>query len=186
MAASLIPNKYLCYKTEEAFLKELQGGSIMKESIVFILDKRYIYSQGKYFYCDFSPEVQKTIASALSELSRYMDEGYETIAAALAILNSEKLGRDELDVESIKADIRRQGAETSAAANLAIAEAVEKLESQLNNAGIAENARVTSASLGELWELQNDGFLGMAAAINELKSQVRELQEQINKLKTND
>ena len=108
MATSLIPNKFLCYQTEAAFKSDLKKNYVSTKSIVLVLDKQYIYSHGKYFYCEFSPEVQKTIAGALSEIKAKLTEDEKVTAAALATLNSEKIGRDEFDVDSIKQDIMMQ------------------------------------------------------------------------------
>lgn len=184
MATSLIPNKFLCYQTEAAFKSDLKKNYVSTKSIVLVLDKQYIYSHGKYFYCEFSPEVQKTIAGALSEIKAKLTEDEKVTAAALATLNSEKIGRDEFDVDSIKQDIRNQGAQTASATNSAIRSALAELESALNDADLEGSTHVTAAALTELKEQQDIGFEGLAKAVNDLRSQVRELQEKVNKLTT--
>lgn len=184
MANSLIPNKFLCYQTDAAFQADKTAGYVSTKSIVFVLDKQYIYSHGKYFYCEFSPEVQKIIAGALSELSQKLQEDEKSIAAALTDLKSEKIGRNEFDVESIKEEIKQQGATTAAATNAAIQSALSQLEDALNDADLGGSTRVTAAALTELAEQQKIGFEGLAKAVNDLRSQVRELQEKVNNLTT--
>jgi len=46
----MIPKKFIRFNTEETFLEELDDGNINPDSICFILDKNYIYTQGTYFY----------------------------------------------------------------------------------------------------------------------------------------
>lgn len=184
MATGLILNKFLCYQTDAAFQVDKKAGYISAKSIVFVLDKQYIYSHGKYFYCEFSPEVQKTIAGALSEINQRLQDDEKSVAAALSTLNSEKIGRDEFDVDSIKADIRQQGATTADATTAAINSALSVLQAALNDADLEGSTHVTAAALTELAEQQQIGFEGLAKAVNDLRSQVRELQEKINNLTT--
>ena len=49
MASELIPNKFICYQTEAAFLVDKNAGYISNRSIAFVLDKEYIYFSGKTF-----------------------------------------------------------------------------------------------------------------------------------------
>lgn len=46
----IIPKKFIRFDTEAAFLRELDNENISPNSICFILDKNYIYTQGTYFY----------------------------------------------------------------------------------------------------------------------------------------
>lgn len=184
MATGLILNKFLCYQTDAAFQADKKAGYVSAKSIVFVLDKQYIYSHGKYFYCEFSPEVQKIIAGAFSELSQKLQEDEKVVAAALTDLKSEKIGRDEFNVESIKEEIRQQGETTAATTNAAIQSALSQLEEALNDADLEGSTHVTAAALTELAKQQEIGFEGLAKAVNDLRSQVRELQEKLNNLTT--
>ncbi len=49
MASELIPNKFICYQTEAAFLVDKNAGYISDKSIAFVLDEQYIYFRGKTF-----------------------------------------------------------------------------------------------------------------------------------------
>lgn len=48
----MIENKYICFKKEETFLK--RKSDISDTSVVFVLDKQYIYSHGTKFDCKSS------------------------------------------------------------------------------------------------------------------------------------
>jgi hypothetical protein len=182
MATGIILNRYLCYKTEAAFLAELKKGYIKSESIVFILETQCIYTHGKYFYCGFNPETQKILAESLSSLESAMKEKDESVSAALSRLESDKIDKSELDTTAIKTEIQQSGARTIEYVTSLTNSALQKIDSALEDADLQGNGRTTSASLSELAKNQSLGFEGLAAAINDLKSQIKILQEQINKL----
>ena len=180
MATGIILNKYLCYKTQSAFESELKKGYVKKESIVFILDTQCIYTHGKYFYCGFAPETQKILAESLSNLEGIIKEKDESISAALSRLQSDKIDKSELDTAAIKSEIQQSGARTIEYVTSLTNDALQKIDSALGDADLQGNGKTTSASLSELAENQSSGFESLAAAINELKSQIKILQEQIN------
>ena len=67
-----ITNKFLCYQTNNAFLSDLNNNQISDESIVFVVDKHFIYTHGNYFYGDLKADdlndTEYVIANALVDL----------------------------------------------------------------------------------------------------------------------
>lgn len=84
-----IQNKFLCYQTEATFKTELAAGGIGDTSIVFVLDKQYIYSHGQYFYCGFSSEVQRILTAAITELERAIKEDQIATATVLNAMRNQ-------------------------------------------------------------------------------------------------
>ena len=84
MATGSILNKFICYQTDQAFQLDLTAGYISEKSIVFVLDKQYIYSHGRYFNCDFTPEVQRTIAGAINKLDDELSEVEDTFGESIS------------------------------------------------------------------------------------------------------
>ena len=101
-----IQNKFLCYQTKSGFEADLEASKISDKSIVFVLSDKFIYSHGEYFYCDFSPEVQQNIVSAIVELGFKTDEIDDVVATALNDLNTglTDLGQDIDTVLNEKVD----------------------------------------------------------------------------------
>ena len=60
-ATRLIENKFLHYKTEAAFKADLKY--ISDESIVFVVEGRFIYSHGNYYYCNIREDQVETLAA---------------------------------------------------------------------------------------------------------------------------
>ena len=85
-ATRLIENKFLHYKTEAAFKADLKY--ISDESIVFVVDGRFIYSHGNYYYCNIREDQVETLAATLSDLMKDVELSESTIAAALCELSN--------------------------------------------------------------------------------------------------
>ena len=85
-ATRLIENKFLHYKTEAAFKADLKY--ISDESIVFVVDGRFIYSHGNYYYCNIKEDQVETLAATLSDLMKDVELSESTIAAALCELSN--------------------------------------------------------------------------------------------------
>lgn len=104
----MIPNKFLCYLTEEAFNEELGQGIISDKSIVLVLDKGFIYSHGTYFYCNFSPEVEKVISTSITKLDQALQESNKVIAQALCQIKSNMLEKKDFNLEEINTDLENK------------------------------------------------------------------------------
>lgn len=85
-ATKLIENKFLHYKTEAAFKADLKY--ISDESIVFVVEGRFIYSHGNYYYCNIREDQVETLAATLSDLMKDVELSESTIAAALCELSN--------------------------------------------------------------------------------------------------
>ena len=85
-ATRLIENKFLHYKTEAAFKADLKY--ISDESIVFVVEGRFIYSHGNYYYCNIREDQVETLAATLSDLMKDVELSESTIAAALCELSN--------------------------------------------------------------------------------------------------
>lgn len=85
-ATKLIENKFLHYKTEAAFKADLKY--ISDESIVFVVEGRFIYSHGNYYYCNIKEDQVETLAATLSDLMKDVELSESTIAAALCELSN--------------------------------------------------------------------------------------------------
>jgi hypothetical protein len=182
----MIPNKFLCYLTEEAFNKEI--GNINPTSIVVVIDKGFIYTHGAYFYCGFSPNVQKTLSEALTNLNNVVEESNLTISKALCDIKSNMVTRDEVDIDkinaqlaeskqSIIADVTALGdslkSEVEGISNQAI-ETVEEIVEDTENV-----EKISSKSLTELYEEVMSTNKTLGYIINDLKSQITTLKDKI-------
>ena len=97
----MIPNKFLCYKTEAGFLDELGKGLISDNSVVMVLEGPFFYTHGKRFYCAITPEsfdlLEYTLASSVTELSNRIDENERTIAKALNDIKTSGGGTSDIE-----------------------------------------------------------------------------------------
>lgn len=182
MATGLILNKFLCYQTEAAFNADLKAGYVSDKSIVFVLDKQYIYSHGKIFYCEFSPEVQKVLSAAITGLEDRIDIIETVLAAAITDLENNKIGLDDLNVESIKADIAAEGARLG----LVVDAHIKRIEDAIDSTDvehIGDIELVAASGIAENHKAILDNESAISAALNDIRSQIRDLQKQINNLK---
>jgi hypothetical protein len=187
MATGLILNKFVCYQTEIAFLRDLNAGYISTKSIVFVLDKQYIYSHGKYFYCEFSPEVQKIISASITELVGRMDSLESVLGAAINDLDHSKIGLDDLDVEALKNEIAEEGARVQRTTEYQVNAYLEELNNLIETTNLERIElidRGSAAGISENRVAIEDNEKVLTATINEMKSQIRILQEQVNNLRT--
>lgn len=71
-----INKKLIHFKNKEAFDRELQAGNIMDTSICWILDAKFIYTRGTYWYCSSKSdaEIQQLISDIETRLSNKVDK----------------------------------------------------------------------------------------------------------------
>lgn len=175
-----IQNKFLCYQTEATFKTELAAGGIGDTSIVFVLDKQYIYSHGQYFYCGFSSEVQRILTAALTELANEQKEKEDAIAEVLVHLELDKINRSEVDIDEINSSI----ASTITQVNASVSEAIARLNQIIEDTGIESMQKIITAAITDLERTIQEDQIATATVLNDMRNQIENLQEQINKLTT--
>ena len=175
-----IQNKFLCYQTEATFKTELAAGGIGDTSIVFVLDKQYIYSHGQYFYCGFSSEVQRVLTAAITELANKQKEKEDAIAEVLVHLELDKVNRSEVDIDEINSSI----ASTIAQVNSSVSEAIARLNQIIEDIGIESMQKIITAAITDLERTIKEDQIATATVLNDMRNQIENLQEQINKLTT--
>lgn len=175
-----IQNKFLCYQTEATFKTELAAGGIGDTSIVFVLDKQYIYSHGQYFYCGFSSEVQRILTAALTELANEQKEKEDAVAEVLVHLELDKINRSEIDIDEINSSI----ASIESQVNSSMEEAIARLNQIIEDTGIESMQKIITAAITDLERTIQEDQIATATVLNDMRNQIENLQEQINKLTT--
>jgi LPS O-antigen subunit length determinant protein (WzzB/FepE family) len=179
-----IQNKFLCYQTEATFKTELAAGGIGDTSIVFVLDKQYIYSHGQYFYCGFSSEVQRILTAALTELANEQKEKEDAIAEVLVHLELDKINRSEVDIDEINSSIASIGTTVETQVNASVSEAIARLNQIIEDTGIESMQKIITAAITNLERTIQEDQVATATVLNDMRNQIENLQEQINKLTT--
>lgn len=159
----MIPNKFLCYLTEEAFNVDLKNGEIKPKSIALVLDKGFIYSHGTYFYCGFSPEVEKTITASITELHNAIEGSNKVIAQALCEIKSSMLNKKDFKLDEINADLENKRQE--------IINDVTEIKGQINSEMTTLRGDV-NATKTELTESMTDLEEQVENSISDLTEQV--------------
>lgn len=191
----MIKKRFVSFNANTDFVRELNAGNIDTRSIVFVLDKQFIYSHGQYFYCDFSKkqieelleDEEKIIAEALSDIREKVDINEKITASALSNLASTKIGKDELDIEEIKADINATGSSVINNAQSSLSAALATLNARLQEAdldGMIEDIKaldiLCATALTEIKESVETNEQILSSSINELKQEIKKLKEQIS------
>ena len=70
----MINNKFILFNLETTFLQALDNNNIKPDSICFIVDKNYIYTQGTYFYGSMKNERITNLTDILEDESSEEEE----------------------------------------------------------------------------------------------------------------
>jgi hypothetical protein len=167
-ATNLIPNKFLFYKTEAAFLEDLNKNFISDLSLALVLDKRFIYSHGDYFYCNFSQDDCKILAQSLSSIDNKITEIETVTSNALHKLEQDKVGKDEIDVEAIKNEIYNECNEIASKSKEEINKIADEISNKLDDVGIDEMSRIISTALSRLQTILEENETSTSRAVNDL------------------
>lgn len=175
-ATNLIPNKFLFYKTEAAFLEDLNNDFISDSSLALVLDKRFIYSHGDYFYCNLSQDDCKILAQSLSDLDNKITEIETVTSNTLHELEQGKVGRDEIDVEAIKDEIYSECNEIASKAKEEINEIADEISNKLEDADIDEISRVISTALSRFQTILEENETSTSKAVNDLIDKMKNME----------
>lgn len=175
-ATNLIPNKFLFYKTEAAFLEDLNNDFISDSSLALVLDKRFIYSHGDYFYCNLSQDDCKILAQSLSDLDNKVAEIETVTSNTLHELEQGKVGRDEIDVEAIKDEIYSECNEIASKAKEEINEIADEISNKLEDADIDDMSRIISAALSRFQTILEENETSTSKAVNDLIDKMKNME----------
>jgi hypothetical protein len=167
-ATNLIPNKFLFYKTEAAFLEDLNNNFISDSSLALVLDKRFIYSHGDYFYCNLSQDDCRILAQSLSDLDNKIAEIETVTSSTLLKLEQDKVGKGEIDVEAIKNEIYSECNEIADKAKEEINKIADEISDKIEDADIDEISRIISAALSRFQTILEENETSTSKAVNDL------------------
>jgi len=175
-ATNLIPNKFLFYKTEAAFLEDLNNNFISDSSLALVLDKRFIYSHGDYFYCNLSQDDCRILAQSLSDLDNKITEIETVTSNTLHELEQGKVGRDEINVEAIKNEIYSECNEIASKAKEEINEIADEISNKLEDADIEDMSRIISAALSRFQTILEENETSTSKAVNDLIDKMQNME----------
>ena len=175
-ATNLIPNKFLFYKTEAAFLEDLNNNFISDSSLALVLDKRFIYSHGDYFYCNLSQDDCRILAQSLSDLDNKITEIETVTSNTLHELEQGKVGRDEINVEAIKNEIYSECNEIASKAKEEINEIADEISNKLEDADIEDMSRIISAALSRFQTILEENETSTSKAVNDLIDKMKNME----------
>ena len=178
-----ITKKFLCYQTNNAFLSDLNNNQISNESIVFVIDKKFIYTHGNYFYGDLKADdlndTEYVIANALAEIDSRIREIVSNNQESETTINGNIEDINE-SIENIESDIEE------------LSQSVETLENDLD-----DTERIVSSSLTDLDSRINsitqnnqglekivygnvENIKSIDDSVKEVKNDVEELEENLD------
>ena len=130
--------------------------------------------------------ITEITAGSLTDLRKELEESNEILGAAINEVKASKLGRSDLNIDSIKEEINETGSAIIASAESSINAAVQKLNEELEKAdinGMKQSidtiADVASAALGELRNRLDEQEKINSYMFNLLYSKIKELETKI-------